>query len=404
MINRLIKPLLTLSLAFSVVCLFSHTVYAQSVQATNAQHKKIYYEKGMYGGWPANNGIWSWGDEILVGFTKGFYKDLGPELHNMDRQKPELHLLARSLDAGETWRIEDPGKTGNMVPSGIFMAVRRTDLPPQASVPFTEPINFKHAGFALRGETNDTKAGLSRYWYSYDRGHKWTGPFELPNFGAKGTAARTEYIVESAKELSMFITVAKANGQEGRTIYIRTTDGGKSWSKVSDIGVEPKGYSVMPASARFSKKDLVVLVRNREQNKSWIEGYSSNDNGQTWTKNANPADDTGVGNPPALVKMKDGRLCLIYGYRAMEKDILAKTKTSDIRAKISNDNGKTWSVDYILRNDGSGQDVGYPRAVQRPDGKIVAVYYFMDKETGPERYIGVTTWEPPAKGKEVYNK
>ena len=389
-----------------ILTCFLFLVFLNGIQAQpalNVKHGKAFYEKGMFGGWPANNGIWIWGNEILVGFTKGFHKDLGAS-HNMDRQKPELHMLARSLDGGETWSIEDPGKTGGMVPSGLFMAIPRTDVPQQPSKPFSKAINFKHPGFALKAESNDTNAGLSRYWYSYDRGHKWDGPYDLPNFGAKGTAARTDYIVESSKELSMFITVAKENGKEGRSIYIRTTDGGKTWSKVSDIGSEPAGISIMPASARISKNDLVVFLRATEQNKKTISGYSSNDNGQTWTRLNNVTDDAGIGNPAALVKMKDGRLCLIYGYRASEADILAKRKTSDMRAKLSNDNGKTWSADYILRNDGSGQDVGYPRIVQRPDGKIVAIYYFMDKETGNERYIGTTIWDPPAKGKEIFDQ
>lgn len=375
----------------------------QAQPALNVKHGKAFYEKGMFGGWPANNGIWIWGNEILVGFTKGFHKDLGAS-HNMDRQKPELHMLARSLDGGETWTIEDPGKTGGMVPSGLFMAVPRTDVPQQATKPFTKAINFKHSGFALKAESNDTNAGISRYWYSYDRGHQWDGPYELPNFGAKGTAARTDYIVESANVLSMFITVAKENGKEGRSICIRTSDGGKTWTKVGDIGPEPAGISIMPASARISKNELVVFLRETQQNTKIISGYSSADNGKSWVRLKNVTDDAGIGNPAALVKMKDGRLCLIYGYRASEKDILAKTKTSDMRAKLSSDNGKTWSADYILRNDGSGQDVGYPRAVQRPDGKIVAVYYFMDKATGNERYIGTTIWDPPAKGKEIFDQ
>ena len=36
------------------------------------EHIEIYREKGRYAGWPANYGIWSWGDEIVVGFTLGY--------------------------------------------------------------------------------------------------------------------------------------------------------------------------------------------------------------------------------------------------------------------------------------------------------------------------------------------
>ena len=41
------------------------------------------------------------------------------------------------------------------------------------------------------------------------------------------------------------------------------------------------------------------------------------------------------------------------------------------------------------------RDLGYVRSVQRPDGKIVTVYYFWDRKTGPERYLAATIWELP---------
>lgn len=87
------------ALIIAFVLYFNNDAMAQ-IKAKNVKHVKVYYEKGMYGGWPANNGIWIWGDEILVGFAKGYYKDLGPEFHNMDREKPEKHLMARSINGG----------------------------------------------------------------------------------------------------------------------------------------------------------------------------------------------------------------------------------------------------------------------------------------------------------------
>ena len=48
----------------------------------------------------------------------------------------------------------------------------------------------------------------------------------------------------------------------------------------------------------------------------------------------------------------------------------------------------------MLRQDGGGRDLGYPRSVQRSDGKVVTVYYFWDEKTGPERYIAATVWVP----------
>jgi len=384
------KTLTILSNFLLFIMASTNMLYGQTDQE-NIKHIKVYYEPGMTGGWPANHGIWIWDNEILVGFSKGFYKDLG-ERHNIDREKAELHLLARSLDGGESWNIEDPGKSGSgdlVVPKG-FLGVLRTDVQPPALIDCNEDINFEHPAFCLTARM--TSGQSSRFWYSYDRGHSWEGPCKLPNFDAPGTAARTDYIINSNKECMLFLTAAKSNGREGRPMCVKTTDGGKNWSFVSWIGPEPEGFSIMPASVRLSAHEVLVTVRRRERSGSFIAGYLSSDNGRTWSHLDNPVEDTGIGNPPAMVKMRDGRICLVYGYRA--------EPNSSIRAKISSDNGKTWSKDYFLRDDGSGQDIGYPRVVQRPDGKIVALYYFEDKETGPERYIGATIWDPPAVGEE----
>ena len=79
----------------------------------------------------------------------------------------------------------------------------------------------------------------------------------------------------------------------------------------------------------------------------------------------------------------------------MGNDFRDVRKNIRMEAKLSNNGGKTWSRDYVLRDDGSGKDHGYPRVVQHADGKILALYSFMDKETGPERYIAATILDPP---------
>jgi hypothetical protein len=380
-------PISLLLIVLSAV-LATKDAFSQQAKA-DVKHVKVYHEPGRYAGWPANHGIWIWDNEILVGFSRAYHKDMGNR-HNIDREKVELHALARSKDGGETWTLEDPGKSG-LVPELSF-GIQRSDV---TSVPVTKldtKINFLHKDFALTARMG--KDDHSNFWYSYDKGKSWKGPYLLPDFGAPGSMARTDYLIDSANEALLFLTVQKKNGKEGRVMCVKTIDGGKNWAFVSWIGDEPAGYSIMPASVRLSKNEILVTTRTLEGTRSFIDSYYSADNGKSWTYRGKAADDTGVGNPPAMIKMKDGRICLVYGFRS---DPGAAT-TSDIRAKISTDNGLTWGRDYILRNDGSGRDVGYSRAVQRPDGKIVAVYYFMDHKTGPERYIGATIWTPPVKG------
>jgi hypothetical protein len=59
-------------------------------------------------------------------------------------------------------------------------------------------------------------------------GKKVGWAFRLPDFGYKGTAARTDYIVNGKHDLMLFTTLAKANGREGRVACTRTRDGGKT--------------------------------------------------------------------------------------------------------------------------------------------------------------------------------
>src|SRR4051794_21554787 len=57
----------------------------------------VYQAPGRFGGWPANNGIWSWGDEIVVGFVLGTFKVNPAGGHAIDGSKPSVPHFARSL-------------------------------------------------------------------------------------------------------------------------------------------------------------------------------------------------------------------------------------------------------------------------------------------------------------------
>lgn len=346
---------------------------------------KVYYEPGRFGGWPANHGMWIWDNEILVGLSRGFHKDLGTR-HNIDREKPEEHLLARSLDGGETWTLEFPQEKGQLVPQGA--SLHGTEIPGLAIPEWTDcpgGIDFTHPGFAMTLRMTDVDVGPSRFFYTYDRGKNWEGPFKFPNFDTPGVAARTDYIVDGKHEMLTFQTAGKADGSEGRCFVARTTDGAKTWEFVSFIGPEPTGFEIMPASVRISDSELYVVVRRREDTHRANAAYRSLDNGKTWTYEGEPVPNVGEGNPPSLLKLQDGRIALIYGVRA---------EPFRMGAKLSRDGGRTWTDEIVLRGDGSTRDMGYPRSVQRPDGKVVSTYYFTDAATGPERYIGATIWDP----------
>ncbi|GAG44523.1 unnamed protein product, partial [marine sediment metagenome] len=100
-----------------------------------------------------------------------------------------------------------------------------------------------------------------------------------------------------------------------------------------------------------------------------------------------PVENTGHGgSPAALLKLEDGRLMLAYVVRGWPNE------PSRLCAKISY--GGAPGPEIVLRDDGIGWDLGYPRAVQRPDGRVVVTYYWVDRERYPDRWIGATIWRP----------
>ena len=355
------------------------------------QHQKVYYEEGRFAGWPANNGIWIWGDEILVGFVEAAHRET-EGFHTYD-QETARNKYARSLDGGETWTIEDAYESGM-----TGFAYDHSIPEDQADIPKTlgQPIeDFKDSGFAITFMRDNYHDGPSTFYYSMNRGREWKGPYSFPNLGTNGIGTRTDYIVEGSQELSAFMNAAKENGREGRIIYTKTSDGGLNWELVSWIGEEPEGFDIMPSSVRLSSTELFTVMRSRDMSprRDFLKAFRSTDNGDSWQEEFNPAFDTGNGgSPPALVQMEDGRLALAYIYRS--------DYGSRVHLRFSEDQGETWGNEITLRSgDGATKDVGYPRMVQRLDGKLVVIYYWnnaLQPNADPYRYIASTIVDPNA--------
>ena len=43
---------------------------------------------------------------------------------------------------------------------------------------------------------------------------------------------------------------------------------------------------------------------------------------------------------------------------------------------LSSDGGKTWSKEFVIRDDASSGDIGYPVGAQLDDGRIFTAYYY----------------------------
>jgi hypothetical protein len=350
-------------------------IAAEPIEADSAstQHVVVYHAEGRFGGWPANNGGWSWGDEILVGFQLGYYsqdeRDKGG--HANDKTRPDVHALMRSTDGGVTWQLESPAAFGH------------TQL-----LPVPDDIDLSRPQTVIQMSMESYKGGFSRWYISQDRGYTWEGPYGLPRFDWEFVAARTDYVITGPKELYVFLTV-KEEGQV--TSYCaRTTDGGQSWEKLGKMLTGHWGYAIMSSTVELDNGALVSAVRRRYKEKTWVKIVRSDDRGKTWDAVSDATEPLeGHGNPASLVRLDDGRLVITYGHRA---------KPYGIRARISRDAGKSWSAPIVLRDDATNWDLGYTRSFVRPDGKIFTAYYISTR-AHYEQHIAGTIWDPDAVSK-----
>ena len=111
---------------------------------------------------------------------------------------------------------------------------------------------------------------------------------------------------------------------------------------------------------------------------SLIHQHVSLDGGRTWA----PSQQTEIwGYPSHLLRLADGRLLTVYGIRRAP---------FCIRACLSTDDGETWDYahEIIIRDDMPSSNLGYPTAVQLPDGRIFVTYYGDDVSGGDTYIIG----------------
>ena len=356
------------------------------------EHSIVHYDPEKWCAVPANNGgngpTWQWGNELLVGFTMGTFAKV-EKGHQCTYDRPFDSWLARSTDGGESWiSWKPPGYVGQ---EGIVAEN-------------AEELDFRAPGFAMRveGAGYHGNAG-ARWFHSNDRGSSWSAPFGFgsllshPELAGREFTARTAYIVDGPRDLSLFLSVRDKSSDSAlgvsltdKTFLARTDDGCCSFSFVSWVlPWDDPCRAVMPAPARLSESELVVALRRKSESENWIDCCGSGDNGSSWSflsKVGHTEDASSFnGNPPALVALEDGRICCVYGNRSERRMV----------ARFSEDRGKTWSEAKELRSDfGSANDwpdLGYPRLFQRPDGKLVAAYFWCTPDK-PQTHIEGTVF------------
>ena len=144
-------------------------------------------------------------------------------------------------------------------------------------------------------------------------------------------------------------------------------DDGLTWNWLAEIparkGDDPVASYHELHAVEAADGTLIAHIRNHnKENAGWTLQTESRDGGRTW----NEPHPVCFGLPSHLLRLRDNRLLMTYGHRR---------PPFGNQARISSDNGRTWSAAMVISGDGKGGDLAYPSTVELADGSLLTVWY-----------------------------
>lgn len=157
----------------------------------------------------------------------------------------------------------------------------------------------------------------------------------------------------------------RLSGENRQVGVCESKDDGQTWEWLAEIplrnGDKPRYHELHAVEA--ANGTLVVQIRNHnDENKGWTLQTESTDGGRSWSQPRPIC----YGFPSHLMRLRDGRLLMSYGYRRAPYGN---------RVRVSADHGVTWGEELVISADGATGDLGYPSTVELADGTLVTVWY-----------------------------
>ncbi|GAA0283389.1 hypothetical protein GCM10009127_26070 [Alteraurantiacibacter aestuarii] len=366
--------------------------YSAPIRPRDIDHATVYKHDDEFCSWPFTSGFWENGDGTLIAnfATRNVSYNSGDAIRHdvlgQNSSNPRT-ITVRSHDRGLTWDGANPQINMMAGPGGEGRGMARDEMPVMLEQPvdYTDPnvlvSNGVMGGFATSGTQGTVR--ISR-----DGGSSWGSTLLVPLEGLSATTGIQSSLVRPDGRLLLFMFSVDADNSHRRPLVYGSTNEGREFHFMSYIVPRddpfgnadgdyddpsvafvghrwfyPRGY--MLSSGRIL---CVTRCQRDPTGVMWSEVFYSDDGGDTWGFLSRIND---FGAPTSMVVMPDGRIVAIYGYRLMP---------SGIRAAVSEDGGKTWGPEIIVRDDGGSWDLGYPNAWHVEGNKVGTLYYFNSKD------------------------
>lgn len=397
---------------------------SKQVEIRDIRHLKICSSKDTYCGHPRQGGILNFGNgeiALIHNHAPCAYRVKEDVQHDyFGYHRRATYLLQRSFDGGETWpesgnvevfRECDPIEKRREFIAQYSETAERDDI----SLASPDTCTFFRVTYVGEADNRGMPAPVLFCLRSPDRGRTWERvPTVIrPAHGYVGINRHNPRItkIPDGTFLASFSCVLPGEPSAEETFGARfttaaiavygTDDDGLSWTLLSEVHRDPTGQGRpgYPTLLRLQSGRLqcymlniygqhnAMMMSESEDAYAWSSprpivrwGHSP------WRKRRRPGQVGGYFHyrSPWPLLLDDGRIVVIFGRRKAPYGI---------GGIVSEDQGRTWSDEFVLRDDCSGPDLGYPVATQLDDGRIFTAYYMTIEDGnafGGSRHIAGT--------------
>lgn len=251
---------------------------------------------------------------------------------------------------------------------GAFSRAVRGDKQAIDSIP---QERFERWQAVHRRVTEAQRQGLLGQWMlrSIDGGFTWSTRYSSIVNSPHGPIELSDgRLLYAGKELW--------TGQR-RVGVCESADDGVTWDWLSDIpirdGDDAAKYHELHAVEAVDGR-IIVHIRNHNQtNAGEVLQCESIDGGRSWSQ---PVPIGVWGLPSFLLRLRDGRLLMSYGYRR---------RPFGVQARVSTDKGRSWNEPVRISEDGTSGDLGYPSTVELSGGDLLTIWY--ERQSGSEKAV-----------------